>query len=80
MQEYVEAYHIRMERQAYMYYNLAGTIACMVLNSRKPEPYEAFPGWIKHEMRVMTDEELYASCLAWCGMGEEVLDASGETQ
>ena len=67
LEEYILAYRDRMERQAYMYYNLAGTIASMVLSSRKPEPWESFPGWIQPKETIMTDDEIYASCLAWCG-------------
>ena len=56
-----------------MCFNLAQTIACMVLSSEKPRPWEAFPGWIKPEMQEMSVDEIYASCLAWCGLeaGEE---------
>ena len=54
-----------------MCFNLAQTIACMVLSSEKPRPWEAFPGWIKPEMQEMSDDEIYASCLAWCGVEAE---------
>lgn len=71
LQEYIRAYRDRMERQAYMYYNLAQTIACMALSSEKPRPWDAFPGWIKPMMQTMTDDEIYANCMAWCGMAKE---------
>jgi hypothetical protein len=66
LQEYIDAYKGRMELQAYMCYNLAQTIACMVLSSEKPRPWDAFPGWIKPKTQTMTDDEIYSSCLAWC--------------
>ena len=71
--EYLEAYKDRMERKAYFGYNLAQTIACMVLSKEKPRPWQAFPGWIRGGNAVMSDEEIYASCLAWCG-AEEVTE------
>ncbi len=64
----MEAYRTRMERQAYMMYNLAGTIASMVLCKDKPEPWQCFPGWITPKETVMEDEEIYQSCLAWAGL------------
>lgn len=75
--EYIEAYRDRRELDGYMLYNLAGTIASMVLSDKKPEPWQAFPGVIQPKMRVMSDDELYASCLAWCGLGEEEPHAGG---
>ena len=69
--EYIEAYRARMERQAYMCFNLAQAIACMVLSADKPKPWDAFPGWIKPQAQVMSDEAIYAAVLAWCGQGGE---------
>ena len=66
--EVIAAYRERMERQCYCLYNLAGTIAHMVLSSRKPDPWDCFPGWIEPRRVQMTDDEIYQSCLAWCGM------------
>ncbi len=71
LQEYIKAYRDRMERQAYMCFNLAQAIASMVLSAEKPRPWDAFPGWIQPKMHVMTDDEIYTSCLAWCGLGNE---------
>lgn len=65
LQDYAEVYRQRMEDQSYLAYNLAQCIAVMSLGSVKPEPWQAFPGWIQRE--EMTDDEIYASCLAWCG-------------
>ena len=70
LQEYIRAYRDRMERQAYLYFNLAQATAHMVLSAEKPRPWEAFPGWIKPTLQVMSGEELYASCIAWCGEEE----------
>lgn len=67
LEEYITAYRERMERQCYVLFNLAGTIASMVLCSEKPKPWEAFPGWVKPKRIQMSDDEIYASCLAWCG-------------
>lgn len=61
----IEVFRRRMQIQSYWGYNLAQCIASMCLSSRRQKPYEAFPGWIEPE--VMTDEEMYASILAWCG-------------
>lgn len=61
----IEAFRRRMEIQSYWGYNLAQCIASMAISSRRPKPYEVFPGWIPPE--VMTDDEIYASMLAWCG-------------
>lgn len=66
LDEYIEAYRDRMERQAYMLFNHAQAIASMVLSSEKPRPWDAFPGWIQTQMQKMSDDEIYASCLAWC--------------
>ena len=64
----IEVFRRRMKIQSYWGYNLAQCIASMCLGSgRRPKPYEAFPGWIEPE--VMTDEEMYANILAWCGGG-----------
>lgn len=71
LNEYITAYRGRMERQAYMLFNLAGTIASMVLCAKKPEPWEAFPGWIQPKNREMFDDDIYAACLAWCGGAEQ---------
>jgi hypothetical protein len=65
LQDYAEVYRQRMEDQSYLAYNLAQCIATMTLSSVRPEPWQAFPGWIQRE--EMTDEQIYASCLAWCG-------------
>ena len=62
---YVEVYRKRMEDQSYLAYNLAQCIAHMTLGGLRLEPWQAFPGWIQRE--EMTDEQIYASCLAWCG-------------
>ena len=64
--EYTEIFRQRMEIQSYWGYNLAQCIAIMALGSTKPEPWQVFPGWIQ-QRKEMTDEEIYASCLAWCG-------------
>lgn len=69
LKEYIDAYHERMERQAYMYFNLAATTAAMMWSKRKPEPWECFPGWIQREVRQMSDDEIYQNVLAWCGGG-----------
>ena len=66
LNEYIEAYRDRMERQAYMLFNQAQAIASMVLSAEKPRPWDAFPGWIQPQMQKMSDEEIFASCLAWC--------------
>lgn len=63
--EYIDIFHQRMELQSYWGYNLAQCIACMTLGSYRPEPWQVFPGWIQRE--EMTEDELYANCLAWCG-------------
>lgn len=63
--EYIEIHRQRMEQQCYWGYNLAQCIAVMTLGSVRPEPWQAFPDWIQRE--EMTDEQIYASCLAWCG-------------
>lgn len=75
--EYIEAWHDRRELDGYMLYNLAATIASMVLSAKKPDPWEAFPGVIQPKMVVMSEDEIYASCLAWCGLGEEDANAGG---
>lgn len=67
--EYIEAYHERMERQAYMLYNLASTISHMIFGKTVPAPWQAFPNAIRPEMQVMDDDDIYQSCLAWCGRG-----------
>lgn len=66
--DYIEVFRRRMEIQSYWGYNLAQCIASMVLSSSRPKPCDAFPGWIPRE--EMTDEEMYANCLAWCGGSE----------
>ena len=71
LQAYLKAYRDRMERQAYLYFNLAQAIASMVLSAEKPRPWDAFPGWIQPKVAVMSDDALYASCLAWCGQEQE---------
>ena len=63
--EYVEIFRQRMEIQSYWGYNLAQCISAMTMSGIRPEPWQAFPGWIQRE--EMTDEQIYASCLAWCG-------------
>lgn len=65
LMEYEEIFRRRMEAQSYWGYNLAQCIAAMALSSTRPEPWQAFPSWIQR--KEMTDEQLYASCLAWCG-------------
>ena len=54
-----------------MCFNLAQTIAAMVLSAEKPRPWNAFPGWIQPKLQVMSDDEIYASCLPWCGADNE---------
>ena len=49
-----------------MLFNHAQAIASMVLSSEKPRPWDAFPGLIKPQMQQMSDDEIFASCLAWC--------------
>ena len=71
----IEVFRRRMQIQCYFGYNLAQCIASMVLSSRRPKPHEAFPGWIQY--KPMTDDEIYASVLAWCG-GED--NGSGQTE
>ena len=61
----IEAFRRRMEIQCYWGYNLAQCFASRVLSSHRPKPYEAFPGWIVRE--TMSDDEIYANALAWCG-------------
>lgn len=63
--EYVEVFNQRMEIQSYWGYNLAQCIVSMALSGNRPEPWQAFPGWIQREEK--TDDQIYASCLAWCG-------------
>lgn len=63
----IEVFRRRMEIQCYYGYNLAQCAASMLRSSKRPKPYQAFPGWIQPE--VMTDDEIYASVLAWCGGG-----------
>ena len=63
--EYCEIFNRRMEVQCYWGYNLAQCIASMALSGTRPEPWQAFPGWIQRE--EMTENQIYASCLAWCG-------------
>jgi hypothetical protein len=46
LQDYAEVYRQRMEDQSYLAYNLAQCIATMTLSSVRPEPWQAFPGWI----------------------------------
>lgn len=75
--EYIEAWQDRRELDGYLLYNLAGTIASMILSARKPDPWLAFPGVIHPKMVVMSDNEIYANCLAWCGLGEEDVNAGG---
>lgn len=65
LSDYVEIHHLRMEQQCYWGYNLAQCISAMIMSGIRPEPWQAFPGWIQRE--EMTDEQIYASCLAWCG-------------
>ncbi len=62
--EYIEAFKTRMQYASYWGYNLALGIASMVLSSKKPEPWEVFPGWIPK--KEMSDEEIAANLLAWC--------------
>ena len=71
LQAYIKAYRDRMERQAYMCFNLAQTIAAMVMSEEKPRPWDAFPGWIQPKIHAMSDDDIYAACLAWCGLGDE---------
>lgn len=61
----IEVYQRRMENQSYWGYNLAQCIAAMTLGGIRPEPWQAFPGWIQRE--EMTDDQIYAACLAWSG-------------
>ena len=58
-----------------MYFNLAQAIAAMVLSADKPKPWDAFPGWIQPKIEAMSDDAIYAACLAWCG-----LDGEGESE
>lgn len=69
--EYIQAYRDRMERHAYMLFNQAQAIASMVLCADKPKPWDAFPGLIQPKIQTMSDDDIYASCLAWCGLGGE---------
>lgn len=62
---YVDIYSRRMNDLSYYGYNLAQTISVMALGRDRPEPWQCFPGWIQR--RVMSDNEIWASCLAWCG-------------
>lgn len=61
----VEAFRRRMEIQSYWGYNLAVAIAAMVRGGDRPEPWAVFPRWIQREQ--MSDNDIYANCLAWCG-------------
>lgn len=72
--EIIEAYRTRMERKAYMLYNLASATAAMVGKilggGRSPQPWECFPGWIQASMQIMSDEEILAAAEAWASLGE----------
>lgn len=65
---YIDIYARRMEDQCYYGYNLAQTMAVMALGRDKPEPWQCFPGWIRRQ--EMSDNDILASCLAWCGGAE----------
>ena len=80
--EYIRAWRDRREQEAYMLFNLAGTIAHMCFGSRPLRPEEAFPGVIRPRENIMTGDEIYASCLAWCAVlgGKEDADERGETE
>lgn len=62
---YIDIHARRMEDQCYYGYNLAQTMAVMALGRDKPEPWQCFPGWIRRQ--EMSDDDIFASCLAWCG-------------
>lgn len=62
--EYINAFQKRMEILSYWGFNLAQGIASMALSSRRPEPWEVFPGWIRQE--EMSEEQVAANMLAWC--------------
>lgn len=66
--EYIDAYRARMETVSWWGYNLAQCIAAMVLSSHRPQPWEAFPGWIPNKQdEQMEDDAILAVCKQWCG-------------
>lgn len=65
--EYTEAYRERMRRQAYLCYCQARATAAFVISQHKPEPWEAFPQWIKAEIRQQSPEDMLLVCQMWCG-------------
>lgn len=67
LSEYIRAYRERREQLAMMLYDLAGTV-CRMLCGHGIKPEDAFPGFIQPHEVVMTAEEIYESCLAWCGL------------
>lgn len=81
--EYIRAYRDRQQETAYLLYDLSGAIANACLGKRRLRPAEAFPGFIEEQMSVMSDQQIYANCLAWCaalsGM-EEDAHGSGKAQ
>lgn len=69
--DYVEGYHRRREEMAYLLYDLAGAIAHACFGRSPLRPWDAFPGFIRQQETVMSDEDIYANCLAWAGMEED---------
>ena len=69
--EYIRAYRDRQQETAYLLYDLAGAIANACLGKRRLQ------------MSMMSDQQIYANCLAWCaalsGM-EEDAHGSGKAQ
>ncbi len=72
--EYIRAYRDRRENDAYMLFNLAGTIAHMCFGKEPIRPWEAFPGAIRPRDDAMSGEEIYSNLLSWCA----ALDDKGE--
>lgn len=80
--EYISAYRDRRRETAILLYDLAGTIANMIFGKRRLRPAEAFPGFIREELTVMTGEQILANCLAWCDAwsGKEEADGRGTAE
>lgn len=62
----IDGYKARLETLGYFGYNLAQAVACFCFGSRRPSPWQVFPGMIEQE--VMSDEAIFAALMG--GMEE----------
>lgn len=57
----IDGYRARLQTLGYFGYNLAQAVACFCLGSRRPEPWQVFPGMVRRE--TMSAEEIYAALM-----------------